>query len=112
MYGTTKHCCILNKQALGLVVLEKIFSCYKPLADNDAPSAWPIWTEGAWLAGFIKGITKHCYTQNIKALGLMVSEKIFLCFSFCCKPMGANDPRGVINLDSRGIIGRIYVGYH
>ena len=24
--------------------------------------------------------------------------------------MGANDPRGVANLDSRGIIGRIYVG--
>ena len=23
----------------------------------------------------LKGITKHCYIQNIKALGLMVSEK-------------------------------------
>ena len=34
----------------------------------------------AWLEEFIKEITKHCYTQNIKALGLMVSEKIFLCF--------------------------------
>ena len=33
----------------------------------------------AWLAGFIKGITKHCYKKYIKALGLMVSEKkIFL----------------------------------
>ena len=32
-------------------------------------------------AGFIKGVTKHCYIQNIKALGLMVSEKKnFLCF--------------------------------
>ena len=29
----------------------------------------------AWLAGFIKGTTKHCYTQNIKDMGLMVSEK-------------------------------------
>ena len=36
----------------------------------------------------------HCYTQNMKALGLVVSEKkIFLCFSHC-KSMGANDPRG------------------
>ena len=26
--------------------------------------------------------------------------------------MGANDPRGVANYDPRGIIGRIYVGYH
>ena len=34
-----------------------------------------------------KGITKHCYTQNIKALGLMVSEKILFMFSYC-KSMG------------------------
>ena len=69
------------------------------MADNDAPGAWPIWTPGAWYAGFIKGILKHCYTQNIKALGLSVSEKkIFLCFSYC-KFMGANDFQGVANLD-------------
>ena len=76
MKGTTKHCYILNIQALGLAVSEKkIFSCfshYKPMVDNDAPRAWPIQTLGAWLAGFMKGITKHCYTRNIKALGLMV----------------------------------------
>ena len=40
-----------------------LYLYYKPLADNDAIWAWPIWTPGAWLAGFIKGITKHCYTQ-------------------------------------------------
>ena len=73
-------------QALGLVVLEKkifkYFSHYKPMADNDAPGAWPIWTPGSQLAGIIKGLTKHCFTQNINALGLMVSEKkIFLRFS-------------------------------
>ena len=39
-------------------------------------------TSGAWLAGFIKRITVHCYTQNRKALGLVVSEKkTFFCFS-------------------------------
>ena len=79
MKGTTKHCYILNIQALGLVVSKKkIFSCfthYKPMANNDAPGAWPIWTPGSRLAGIIKGLTKHCFTQNIKALGLMVSEK-------------------------------------
>ena len=49
------------------------------MLDNDAPGAWPIWAPGTRLAGFIKGLTKHCFTQNIKALGLMVSEKkIFL----------------------------------
>ena len=32
---------------------------------------------GAWLARFIKRTTIHCYIQNMKALGLVVSEKIF-----------------------------------
>ena len=82
------------------------------MADNDAPGARSIWTQGSRLAGIIKGITKHCFTQNIKALGLMVSEKkIFLRFSYY-KSMEVNDPRGVANLDPRGMIGRIYEGYH
>ena len=84
------------------------------MADNDAPGAWPIWTPGSRLAGIIKGLTKHCFTQNIKALGLMVSEKkifFFFVFSYIClwRPM---TPGGVANLDPRGIIGRIYEGYH
>ena len=70
-----------------------LYSYYKPFEDNNAHRAWPIWTQGAWLAGSIKGITKHCCTQNIIALGLMA-------------------PMGVANLDPRGMIGRIYVGYH
>ena len=46
------------------------------------PGAGPFLTSGAWLAGFIKRTTTHCYIQNIKALSLVVSEKkIFLCFS-------------------------------
>ena len=60
---------------------------------HDAPRTCPVWTPGAWLAGFIKWTTIHCYRQNMKALGLVVSEKIFLCFSHC-KSMGPNDPRG------------------
>ena len=48
----------------------------------------------------------------MKALGLVVSEKkIFLCFSHC-KSMGANDPRGGVILDPRGMIGRIYIEDH
>ena len=44
-----------------------MFSYYRPMVDNDAPGAWLIWTPGARLTGFIKGITKHCYTQKIQA---------------------------------------------
>ena len=59
---------------------------------HDAPGACPVWTPGAWLAGFIKRTTIHCYIQNMKALGLVIAEKkIFLCFSHC-KSMGPNDP--------------------
>ena len=39
------------------------------------PGAWPNWTPGARLAQFIMGTTKHCYIQNIEALGLVVLEK-------------------------------------
>ena len=29
------------------------------MVDTDAPGAWPIWVPGTWLAGFMKGVTKH-----------------------------------------------------
>ena len=41
------------------------------------PPPPPVRTPGARLAEFIERTTIHCYTQNMKALGLMVSEKIF-----------------------------------
>ena len=43
------------------------------MIDDDAPAAW--------LAGFIKGITKQCYTQNITALAHDFRKVDFLCFS-------------------------------
>ena len=58
-----------------MVSEKKIFLCFS----HDAPGAGPVWTPGARLAGFkaefIKRTTIHCYTQNMKALGLVVSEK-------------------------------------
>ena len=57
------------------------------------------------------GTTNYCYTQNIKALDLMVAEEDFFMFTYC-KSTGGDDPQGVANLDPRSIIGRIYVGYH
>ena len=69
------------------------------MLDNDAPGAWPIWAQGTRLAGFIKGLTKHCFTQNIKGLGLMVSEKKFFYVFSYYKSTEANDPRGEANLD-------------
>ena len=82
------------------------------MADNDAHWAGPVWTPGAQLAEFIKRTTIHCYTQNMKALGLVVLEKkTFLCFSQC-KSMGANDPRRFACMDPRGTVGRNYKEDH
>ena len=62
-----------NVKALGLVV----FFCFS----HDDPKAWPLWTPGARLAGFIKSTTIHCYIQNMKALCLVVSaKKIYFMF--------------------------------
>ena len=64
-------------KALGLVISEKkIFFYVLPMTPPPA-GAGPVWTPGARLAGFIKRTTIHCYTQNMKALGLVVSEKKF-----------------------------------
>ena len=45
------------------------------MADNDAPGAVPVWTPRARLAGFIKRTTINCFTQTIKALGIVFLEK-------------------------------------
>ena len=58
-----------------------IYFHYKSMVDNYMPWAWPVWTTGAPLAAFIKERIIHWSTQHMKALGHMVSEKIFLCFS-------------------------------
>ena len=42
---------------------------------------------------------------------MVTEKKIILSFSHY-KSMGANDPWGVVNLDPRGMVGRIYVGDH
>ena len=73
------------------------------------PGVAPILTPGARLAGFIKRTTIHCYTQNRKALCLVVLEKMIVSH---CKFMGANDPRGGAIFDPRGMLGRIYKEEH
>ena len=72
--------------------------------------AWPIWTPGAWLAVFIKGIIATNKIQKLWASWFQ-RRRFFYVFSYC-KSMGSNDPRGVANLDPKGMIGTIYVGCH
>ena len=95
-------------ESSGLVVSEKMFFYVFPIVclwQLKTHGAGPFITPGAWLAGFIKKTT-HCFIQNMKILGIVVSEKkIFLCFSY-------DAPRGGARMDPRGTIGRIYKEDH
>ena len=57
---------------------EEDFLCFS----YDATWAELIWTPAARLEGFIKRITIHCYIENMKALGLVVSEKKIFFYVF------------------------------
>ena len=46
------------------------------------PGAWPAWTPGALLVGLIKRSIIHCSTQNMKALGHVVSDKKIFIYVF------------------------------
>ena len=74
------------------------------------PGAGPFLTPGARLAGFIKRNTIYCYKQNMKALGLVVSEKIFVCFTHDTPP--PPPPQGGACMNPRGTVGRIYKEDH
>ena len=113
---TTIHCYTQNMKALGLVVLEKKIFYVFPIV-----SLWELMTLGAgpflnpraWLAGFIKRTTTHCYIQNMKGLGLMVSEKkiFFLCF-LIVSLWEIMTPKAGPFLTQRGMVGRIYKEDH
>ena len=68
--------------ANGLVWFQRrrFLSHYTPMTDFEAIETWSVWTTAAQLAGFMKGTVKHCYMQNMKALGLVVSEKRIFMF--------------------------------
>ena len=73
---------------------------------HDAPGAGPVWTPGAWLAGFIED---HYTYKSSGPCGFR--EEDFLCSSHCMS-MGANDPQGRAISDPRGMVGRIYKENH
>ena len=87
-----------------------MFSHVKPMADNDAPGANldPRVTIGR----NYKGAYKTLFHMKYKSSGPNgFREEDFKVFSYY-KSMEVNDPRGLANLDPRGMIGRIYEGYY
>ena len=57
-------------------------------------------------------VEDHCHIPNIKAVGLVVSEKKIFEFLSHSKSMETIDPRGVAKFDPRGMNGTIYVEDH
>ena len=57
---------------------------YKSMEDNDAPGAWPCMDPSVMVGGIYKEdhYSIHCYIQNMKALGLVVSEKKIFFYVF------------------------------
>ena len=78
IHWSTQH----MKALCHMVSEKKIFYVF-PMTP---PGLGPAWNTGARLAGFVAGFIKrttlHCYTQNMKALGLVVSEKRVFFFKF------------------------------
>ena len=82
-----------------------MFSHCKSMGAND-PRGGAIFDPRGMIGRIYIEDTKHCYTQNMKALGLVVSEKkIFFIFS-------SLRPRGGARMDPRGTVGRIYEEDH
>ena len=116
---STRHCYIQNTQNMKLKLCALWsqrrrfflrFSHCKSVEAND-PRGGAI-TQGAWLAGFVKRSTRHCYIQNTPNMKLKLCalwsqrRRFFLRFSHC-KSVEANDPRGGAIFDPRGMVGRI-----
>ena len=76
------------------------------LSELVTPWVGPFLTLGTWLAGCIKRTTIHCYTQNMKALGLLVSEKSFYGF-LIVSLWELMTPGAGPFLTPRGMVGRI-----
>ena len=98
----------IHKRGMGLVVLEKIIYVFPivSLWELMTPGVGPFLTPGAWLAGFIKRTTIHCYTQNMKTLCLVVLE--ILCFSDDALRHGLYGPQGQNWQDYCTLLHRIY----
>ena len=75
------------------------FSYCKSMGDDDPRGLANLDPRGM-IGRIYVGTTNNGYTQNIKALDLMVSEEDFFTFSYC-KSAGNDDPLGVANLDPR-----------
>ena len=80
----TRWCYISNIKALGLVVSEeKIFSCFPYISHCKTCDPWgrPFLAPGTLFEQNWQRFTGWCYIPNIKARGLVISnKKIFSCF--------------------------------
>ena len=96
---TAIHCYKQNMKSSGPCGFgkEDFFFYVLPMTPPPPPSpGWGLYgPHGQDLAGFIMRMTIHCYTQNMKALGLVVTEKkIFKVFPMTPSGRGLYGPQG------------------
>ena len=77
MWRTSRCCKTQNMKALGLVVSEKIFKSFPTYSNVKLLTPWagPFLTPRGFFQQYMWRTSGCCYTQNMKALGLAVSEK-------------------------------------
>ena len=90
---------------------EDFLSHYKCIGANDPRGVASLDLNG--LNGRIYVVDHYTllHTKYINSGPHGLREEDFLSFSNY-KSVGANEPRGVVSLETRGLIGRIYVGDH
>ena len=87
-----------------------IYFHYKSMVHNDMPGAWPVWTPGAWLAGFIKRTTIHTKYESSGPYRFR-EEDFFYVFPIVSQ-WELMTHRGRAIFDTRGMVGRIHKEDH
>ena len=98
-----------------MVSEEKIFEVffhYKSMGANELRSVANLDPRGMICRIYVGDHLTLLHTEYLRSGPYGFREEDFWSFSFHHKSMGANKPRGMANLDPRGMVGRIYVGDH
>ena len=95
------------------MVSEKVFSHYKSMGANDPLGSGHFESPRGMVCRIYVGDHQTLlHTNDISCGPHGFKEEDFSSFVFHHKSMGANDPRGMVTLDPRSLIGSIYVGDH
>ena len=88
------------------------FSHYKSMRDNEPRGLATLEPRGMIGRIYVDDHLTLIHTKYLSSRSYGFREKYFFFVFSHYKSIGANEPRSVVNIDPRGMIGRIYVGDH